>query len=221
MGLNFTIDMTWGRLILLSLIKKRPKNQSPDTWGAGKWWFNQCTVAPAAFWKCAFFWRPCIFTWIFKAPFQDQGPHKLLPPGHCLQSRICKQRHLSRIFTRGSQLCRIFARRASQLWNQGFSARFFLGLFKQYLGLLQYFVIPMPTKGYDIGQFHCYRQQMMILMTKIMMIVMMMIAHGLDLWQLFRCWAVQVSHVDQLSDRHLYYEDDDNYDEWINEWMKW
>ena len=58
----------------------------------------------------------------------------------------------------------------------------------------------------------------MILMTKIMMIV---IAHGLDLWQLFRCWAVQVSHVDQLSDRHLYYEDDDNYDEWINEWMNW
>ena len=57
----------------------------------------------------------------------------------------------------------------------------------------------------------------MILMTKIMMIV---IAHGLDLWQLFRCWAVQVSHVDQLSDRHLYYEDDDNYDEWINE-LNW
>ena len=25
MGLNFTIDMTWGRLILLSLSKKRPK----------------------------------------------------------------------------------------------------------------------------------------------------------------------------------------------------
>ena len=90
--------------------------------------------------KVRFFGRPCIFTWIFKAPFQDQGPHKLLPPGHCLQSRICKQRHLSRIFTRGSQLCRIFARRASQLWNQGFSARFFLGRFKQYLGLLQYFV---------------------------------------------------------------------------------
>ena len=30
----------------------------------------------------------------------------------------------------------------------------FLGLFKQYLGLLQYFVIPMTTKGYDIGQLH-------------------------------------------------------------------
>ena len=53
----------------------------------------------------------------------------------------------------------------------------------------------------------------MILMTKIVMIVMMMIAHGLDLWQLFRCWAVQVSHVDQLSDRHLYYEDADNNDD--------
>ena len=25
-GLNFTMDMTWGRLILLSRIKKRPKN---------------------------------------------------------------------------------------------------------------------------------------------------------------------------------------------------
>ena len=37
MGLNFTIDMTWGRLILLSLSKKPPKNQSPDTKGAGKW----------------------------------------------------------------------------------------------------------------------------------------------------------------------------------------
>ena len=62
----------------------------------------------------------------------------------------------------------------------------------------------MTTKG----------QQMMILMTKIMMVVvMMMIAHGLDLWQLFRCWAVQVSHVDQLSDRHLYYEDDSNDDD--------
>ena len=53
----------------------------------------------------------------------------------------------------------------------------------------------------------------MILMTKILMIVMMMITHGLDLWQLFRCWAVQVSHVDQLSDRHLYYEDADNNDD--------
>ena len=55
MGLNFTIDMTWGRLILLSLSKKRPKNQSPETRIAGKWWFSHCTVASAAFWKC-FFW---------------------------------------------------------------------------------------------------------------------------------------------------------------------
>ena len=60
MGLNFTIDMTWGRLILLSLSKNRPKNHSPDTRGAGKWWLSQCTVAPAAFWKCVFFGTPCI-----------------------------------------------------------------------------------------------------------------------------------------------------------------
>ena len=53
MGLNFTIDMTWGRLILLSLRKKRPKNQSPDKKGAGKWCLSQCKVAPTA--KC-FFW---------------------------------------------------------------------------------------------------------------------------------------------------------------------
>ena len=46
MGLNFTIEMTWGRLILLSLSKKRPKDQSQDTRGAGKWLFSQCTVAP-------------------------------------------------------------------------------------------------------------------------------------------------------------------------------
>ena len=37
MGLYFTIDRTWRRLILLSLRKKRPKNQSPDKKGAGKW----------------------------------------------------------------------------------------------------------------------------------------------------------------------------------------
>ena len=37
MGLNFTIDMTGGRLILRSLSKKRPKNLTPDTRGAGKW----------------------------------------------------------------------------------------------------------------------------------------------------------------------------------------
>ena len=53
MGLNFTIDMTWGRLILPSLRKKRPKNQSPDKKGAGKWCLSQCKVAPTA--KC-FFW---------------------------------------------------------------------------------------------------------------------------------------------------------------------
>ena len=58
MGLNFTIDMTWGRLILLSLSKKRPKNQSPDIRVAGKWWLSQCTVSPAAFWKCVFLGHP-------------------------------------------------------------------------------------------------------------------------------------------------------------------
>ena len=50
MGLNFPIDMTWGRLILLSLSEKWPKKKSPDTRGAGKWWLSHCTVAPAVFW---------------------------------------------------------------------------------------------------------------------------------------------------------------------------
>ena len=52
MGLNFTIDMTWGRLILLSLSRKRPKIsifRHKDTRRDGKWW-----LAPAAFWKCVF-----------------------------------------------------------------------------------------------------------------------------------------------------------------------
>ena len=52
--LNFIMGMTWGRLILLSLRKKWPKNQSPDKKGAGKWWLSQCKVAPTAFWKCFF-----------------------------------------------------------------------------------------------------------------------------------------------------------------------
>ena len=59
---HFTIDMTWGHLILLSLSKKRPKNQSPDTRGAGRWWLSQCTVAPAAFWKCVF-WDTLYIWW--------------------------------------------------------------------------------------------------------------------------------------------------------------
>ena len=54
MGLNFAIDMPLGRLVLLNLSKKRPKNQSPDIRGAGKWWLSQCTVAPAALWKHVF-----------------------------------------------------------------------------------------------------------------------------------------------------------------------
>ena len=37
MGLNFAIDMPLGRLVLLNLSKKQPKNQSPDIRGAGKW----------------------------------------------------------------------------------------------------------------------------------------------------------------------------------------
>ena len=61
MGLDFTIYMTWGRLILLSLSKKRPKNQSPDSRGAGQWWLSQCTVAPKAFWKYVFFGTPCSY----------------------------------------------------------------------------------------------------------------------------------------------------------------
>ena len=36
-GPDFPMDMTWERLILLSLIKKRPKNIFPDTGGAGYW----------------------------------------------------------------------------------------------------------------------------------------------------------------------------------------
>ena len=51
---SFFFHKFWGRLILLSLCKKWPKNRSPDTRGAGKWWLSQCTVAPAAFWKCVF-----------------------------------------------------------------------------------------------------------------------------------------------------------------------
>ena len=50
MELYFTIDMTWGRLILLSLSKKRPKN--PDIKGAGKWWLSQCKKNS----KCFYFW---------------------------------------------------------------------------------------------------------------------------------------------------------------------
>ena len=47
--------MDWGRLILLSLSKKRPKNQSPDTRDAGKWWLRRSTVAPAT--ESALFWH--------------------------------------------------------------------------------------------------------------------------------------------------------------------
>ena len=67
MGLNFTIDMTWGCLIMLNLSKEWPKNQSPDTRGAGYLWLSQCTVAPAAFWKCLFLGHPVCKIWIREA----------------------------------------------------------------------------------------------------------------------------------------------------------
>ena len=51
-------------MILLSLSKKRLKNQSPDTRGAGKCQC-QCTVAPAAFWKCVFLGHPVVYTYTF------------------------------------------------------------------------------------------------------------------------------------------------------------
>ena len=56
--------MTLGRLILLYLSKKWPKNQSPDKRGAGKWWFSQCTVSPAAFWKCVFWDTLLVFVFL-------------------------------------------------------------------------------------------------------------------------------------------------------------
>ena len=51
-GLNFTMDMTWGRLILLSLSKKRPNKYFPGPSGANYWRMSiyaVCTLAPAAF----------------------------------------------------------------------------------------------------------------------------------------------------------------------------
>ena len=62
MGLDFTIDMTWGRLILLS--KKRPKNQSPDTRDAGKWWLCRGTVAPAT--ESALFWHTLYISFLVR-----------------------------------------------------------------------------------------------------------------------------------------------------------
>ena len=52
------MDMTWKCLILLSLSKKWPINWFPDTRGVGHWWLCQCTVGPAAFWKCVFLGHP-------------------------------------------------------------------------------------------------------------------------------------------------------------------
>ena len=36
-GVPKNVKMTWEGLVLLSLYEKRPKNQSPDTRGPGKW----------------------------------------------------------------------------------------------------------------------------------------------------------------------------------------
>ena len=58
LGPNFPMNMTWGRLILLSLSKKRPKSWFPDTRGVNYWWLSQCTIGPAAFWKCLFLGHP-------------------------------------------------------------------------------------------------------------------------------------------------------------------
>ena len=38
-----------------------------------------------------------------------------------------------------------------------------------------------------------------------------MATHGLDLWQLARCWPVQVPHVDQLGNGHLHHYHDGDY----------
>ena len=59
MRLNSTIDMTWGRLILLSLGKKRPKNafqaQVPTIGdGARAPWLQQHSIS-------TFFGTPCIY----------------------------------------------------------------------------------------------------------------------------------------------------------------
>ena len=48
------MNMTWEGLIRLSLRKKRPTFQFPDTRGAGYLWLSQCTMAPTASWKCVF-----------------------------------------------------------------------------------------------------------------------------------------------------------------------
>ena len=50
--------MTWERLILLSLCKKRPKNIFPDTGGTDYWWFSLCTVVPAVLYLSIFLGHP-------------------------------------------------------------------------------------------------------------------------------------------------------------------
>ena len=63
--------MTWEVLLRLSLRKKRPKNWFPDTRGVGYWWLNQCTVGPAAFWKCVF-WDTCMYLDFHVFVFHDK-----------------------------------------------------------------------------------------------------------------------------------------------------
>ena len=64
MGINLTIDMTWGCLILLSLSKKRPKNQSPDTgvpakgdWASALWLQQHSESAFTGGTPCSMVWR--------------------------------------------------------------------------------------------------------------------------------------------------------------------
>ena len=75
MGLNFTNGMTWGRLILLILGKKRPKNQYPETRGplegvqakgdlASALWLQQHS-------ERAFFGTPCTYMHNINLEFLD------------------------------------------------------------------------------------------------------------------------------------------------------
>ena len=48
-GLNFTMDRTWERLILLIPSKKRPKKDFLDPRDASHWLMSLSTMTPAAF----------------------------------------------------------------------------------------------------------------------------------------------------------------------------
>ena len=61
MGVNFTMDMTWERLILPSLSKKRQKKRVPGPSGANHWWLSLwCTMAPWHHSISTFFGTTCI-----------------------------------------------------------------------------------------------------------------------------------------------------------------